>query len=263
MNISALETNVTYTEYYSNQIKEGESVAFPDKMSKINEKSEVELNLEYYHSLCKEFPGATFRLDDIQTALKMNGYTLETLGYNGSFHQVGSNFGAIGQCSIQIDIAVIEKMRTDPKYETSAKWKIGDSIARFGEYQTEVPEEPYTVVCLEDDNGRLQRSRWHSSSRFPTEEETKEMIREYQAKTPRLDTDKMTDDLIDSYLKMIEESEQKRKDLMEKMQDKEEIQKIDETDTWFNEHAANEYTRNFTYEGNNPFSLDNLGIMMA
>ena len=247
MNISALEKNVTYTEYYSNQIEEGESVAFSDKMSKINEKSEVELNLEYYHSLCKEFPGASFRLDDIQTALKMNGYTLETLGYNGSFHQVGSNFGAIGQCSIQIDIAVIEKMRTDSKYEMSAKWKIGDSIARFGEYQTEVPEEPYTVVCLEDDNGRLQRSRWHSSSRFPTEEETKEIIRAYQAQTPRLDTDKMTDDLIDSYLKMIEESEQKRKDLMEKIQDKENDQKEDEVDTRFMKHASDEYIRNFAY----------------
>ena len=186
-------------------------------------------------------------MDDIQTALKNNGYTLESLGYNGSFHQIGSNFGEIGQCSIQIDIAVIEKMRTDPKYETAARWKIGDSIARFGEYQTEVPEEPYTVVCHEDDNGRLQRSRCHSSSRFPTEEETKEMIRAYQAKTPRLDTDKMTDDLIDSYLTMIEESEQKRKDLMEKIQDKENNQKEDEADTRFMKYASDEYTRNFAY----------------
>ncbi len=264
MNISTLDSNSITNEYNSANVKDiVKTVSFSDKVSKVNEKSEVELNLEYYHSLCKEFPGVTFRLDDAQTALKTGGYTLETLGYNGSFHQVGSNFGEIGQCSIQIDISVIEKMRMDPQYEIAAKWKISDSITRFGEYQTEVPEEPYTVVCLEDDNGRIQRSRWHSSSRFPTEEETKEMIRQYQNKTQKLDSDKMTDDLIDSYLKMIEESEQKRKDLMEKMQDKEEIQKIDENDTWFNEHAANEYTRNFTYEGNTPFSLDNPGIMMA
>ncbi len=247
MKISSLETTVTYADYNSKQIKEEKNVAFSDKMSNANEKSEMELNLDYYHSLCKEFPGATFRLDDIQTALKMNGYTLETLGYNGSFHQVGSNFGAIGQCSIQIDIAVIEKMRTDPKYETSAKWKIGDSIARFGEYQTEVPEEPYTVVCLEDDNGRIQRSRWHSSSRFPTEEETKEMIRQYQNKTQKLDSDKMTDNLIDSYLKMIEESEKKRKVLMEKIKDKEDNQKNDEVGTRLMEQASVEYTRNFEY----------------
>ncbi len=247
MNISALETMTIYTDYNADQTKEGKSVAFSDKMSSANEKLEMELNLDYYHSLCKEFPGATFRLDDIQTALKMNGYTLETLGYNGSFHQVGSNFGAIGQCSIQIDIAVIEKMRTDPKYETSAKWKIGDSIARFGEYQTEVPEEPYTVVCLEDDNGRIQRSRWHSSSRFSTEEETKEMIRQYQNKTQKLDSDKMTDNLIDSYLKMIEESEKKRKVLMEKIKDKEDNQKNDEVDTRLMEQASVEYTRNFEY----------------
>ena len=248
MNISAFSSNTIANGYNSTTVNDNtKTISFSEKMSKVNEKSEVELNLEYYHSLCKEFPGATFRLDDIQTALKNNGYTLESLGYNGSFHQIGSNFGEIGQCSIQIDIAVIEKMRTDPKYETAARWKIGDSIARFGEYQTEVPEEPYTVVCLEDDNGILQRSRWHSSSRFPTEEETKEMIRAYQVKTPRLDTDKMTDDLIDSYLKMIEESEQKRKDLMEKIQDKENNLKEDEVDTKFMKHASDEYTRNFAY----------------
>lgn len=248
MNISAFGSNIITNEYNLATVNDNtKTISFSEKMSKVNEKSEVELNLEYYHSLCKEFLGATFRLDDIQTALKNNGYTLESLGYNGSFHQIGSNFGEIGQCSIQIDIAVIEKMRTDPKYEMAARWKIGDSIARFGEYQTEVPEEPYTVVCLEDDNGRLQRSRWHSSSRFPTEEETKEMIRAYQAQTPRLDTDKMTDDLIDSYLKMIEESEQKRKDLMEKIQDKENDQKEDEVDTRFMKHASDEYIRNFAY----------------
>ncbi len=248
MNISAFGSNIITNEYNLVTVNDNtKTISFSEKMSKVNEKSEVELNLEYYHSLCKEFPGATFRLDDIQTALKNNGYTLESLGYNGSFHQIGSNFGEIGQCSIQIDIAVIEKMRTDPKYETAARWKIGDSIARFGEYQTEVPEEPYTVVCLEDDNGRLQRSRWHSSSRFPTEEETKDMIRAYQNKTQKFDSDKMTDDLIDSYLKMIEESEQKRKDLMEKIQDKENNLKEDEVDTKFMKHASDEYTRNFAY----------------
>ena len=248
MDISTLGSNSITNEYNSANVKDiVKTVSFSDKVSKVNEKSEVELSLEYYHSLCKEFPGVTFRLDDSQTARRNNGYTLESLGYNGSFHQVGSNFGEIGQCSIQIDIVVIEKMRTDPKYEMAAKWKIGDSIARFGEYQTEVPEEPYTVVCLEDDNGRIQRSRWHSSSRFPTEEETKEMIRQYQNKTQKLDSDKMTDDLIDSYLKMIEESEKKRKVLMEKIKDKEDNQKNDEVDTRLMEQASVEYTRNFEY----------------
>lgn len=217
-------------------------------MSKVDEKSEEELNLEYYHSLCKEFPGVTFRLDDAQTALKTGGYTLETLGYNGSFHQVGSNFGLIGQCSIQIDISVIEKMRMDPKYEMSAKWKISDSVARFGEYQSEVPEEPYTVVRLADDNGRIQRSRWHSASKIPTEEETKEMIRAYQASKHPLDTDKMTDDLTESYLRMLEKSEQKRKELAKRTQNNEDGQKTGEVDSRLMEHATNEYSFNFSYE---------------
>ena len=57
MNISALETTTIYTDYNAGQPKEGKSVAFSDKMSSVNEKSEMELNLDYYHSLCKEFPG--------------------------------------------------------------------------------------------------------------------------------------------------------------------------------------------------------------
>lgn len=249
MDISAITINNAISGQYKTVIKdELSSISFSDKMSKVNEKSEAELNLEYYHSLCKEFPGITFRLDDIQTALKNDGYTLETLGYNGSFHQVGSNFGEIGQCSIQIDIAVIERMRNDPKYETSVKWNIQFSKERFGEYQTEVPEQPYTVVCFEDDNGRLQKGRWHSASRFPTEEETKEMIRKYQAKAQRFDTDRMTDDLIDSYLKMIEESEQKRKDLMEKLSDKDCTQESDCIYTKALEQGSIEYSRYFAYE---------------
>ncbi len=264
MNISAFGSNTIANGYNSTTVNDNtKTISFSDKMSKVNEKSEVELNLEYYHSLCKEFPGITFRLEDIQTTIKMNESGKTSLGYNGSLHQVGSNFGEIGQCSIEIDVAVIERMRNDPKYETSVKWNIQFSKERFGEYQTEIPEQPYTVVCFEDDNGRLQTGRWHSASRFPTEEEIKENMKADFADISKMDPDKMADDLIDSYLKMIEESEQKRKDLIEKMKDKEEIQKMDETDTWFNEHAANEYTRNFTYEGNTPFSLDNPGIMMA
>lgn len=249
MNISALGSNSIINEYNSANVKDTEKTnLFSEKMSKVDEKSEVELNLEYYHSLCKEFPGVTFRLDDAQTALKTGGYTLESLGYNGSFHQVGSNFGSLGQCSIQIDISVIEKMRMDPQYEMSAKWKISDSIARFGEYQSEVPEEPYTVVRLADDNGRIQRSRWHSASRIPTEEETKEMIRAHQAPKHPIDSEKMTDDLIGSYLKMIEKSEQKRKELAKKTQNNEDDQKTGEVDVWLMEHAANGYSFNFLYE---------------
>ena len=247
MNISSLETTVTYADYNSKQVKEEKTVAFSEKMSKANEKSEVELNLEYYHSLCKEFSGITFRLEDIKTALTLNESGKEYIGYNGSMHQVGSDFGAIGQCSIEIDVAVIEKMRTDPKYEQSVKWHIQFSKERFGEYQTEIPEQPFTFVCIEDNNGKVQTSRGHASVQPATEEEIKEKIRARKAKTPQLDSDKMTDDLIDSYLKMIEESEQKRKELDEKEQYKED-KKTEEVATRDMEHAANEYTNNFAYE---------------
>lgn len=221
---------------------------FLDMKVKTVEKTEDELNLDYYSSLCKEYPEASFRLDDVRTAKKMNGYTLDTIGYNGSFHQEGSNFGAIGHCSIQIDIAVIEKMRTDPKYEMAAKWKISDSIARFGEYQTEVPEEPYTIVRLEDDNGRIQRSRWHSSSRIPTEEETKEMIKDYQGKAHKPDTEKMTDRLIDSYISMIEESERNRKEFMKHHKRGNDVQNSMINDARIMRRVSGEYSQSFVYE---------------
>ena len=89
------------------------------------------------------------------------------------------------------------------------------------------------------------------------------MIRKYQAKAQRFDTDKMTDNLIDSYLKMIEESEQKRKELAEKTRDNEDVQKTDEVDKRIMEYASNEYSLSFSYEGNIPFSFDNKEIMMA
>ena len=248
MNISAFGSNIITNEYNLATVNDNtKTISFSDKMSKVNEKSEVELNLEYYHSLCKEFPGITFRLEDIQTALKQNAMGKISLGYNGSMHQVGENFAGIGQCSIEIDISVISRMRTDKNYETAAKWMIKDSRDRFPEYMTEVPEEPYVAVCLEDVNGKIQRSRMHSSVRIPTEEELQEKLGLDSSDALKLDPDKMTDDLIDSYLKMIEESEQKRKDLMEKIQDKENNLKEDEVDTRFMKHASDEYTRNFAY----------------
>lgn len=55
----------------------------------------------------------------------------------------------------------------------------------------------------------------------------------------------MTDALTDSYLKMIEESEQKRKELTEQIQDKEDIRKRDDKSVM--ERISDEYSRNFSY----------------
>ena len=133
----------------TSRIKEDNtSVKFSDTIGQVQEKSEVELNLEYYHSLCEEFPGITFRLEDIRSAIDSNNKGQDYLGYNGSMHQVGDNFGGIGQCSIEIDVAVIERMRNDPRYETAVKSYITDSQNRFREYQAEDPERPYACLYL-------------------------------------------------------------------------------------------------------------------
>lgn len=221
MKISTFNSQILLGDNNTTNVERNTSVDFSNEISKINEKSEADLNIEYYHSLCKEYPGITFRLEDIQTALKLNESGKEYIGYNGSMHQVGSNFGAIGQCSIEIDVAVIEKMRNDPKYEQSVKWHIQFSKEKFGEYQTEIPGEPFTFVCIEDSNGKIQTSRGHSSVQPSTEEEIKKKMSVRNDKMPQLDSDKITDDLTDSYLRMIEESEQKRKKLLEEIDNKE------------------------------------------
>ena len=88
-------------------------------------------------------------------------------------------------------------------------------------------------------------------------------MRTSNSKIQQLVPDNMKDNLIDSYLKMIEESEQKRKELAEKTRDNEDVQKTDEVDKRIMEYASNEYSISFSYEGNIPFSFDNKEIMMA
>ena len=253
MNLS-IETNTDINNSVTQIRRKENSVnrSFPVDLSSQCEKSEVDANLEYYYSLCKEFPGITFRLEDIQTALKQNAMGKISLGYNGSMHQVGENFAGIGQCSIEIDISVISRMRTDKNYETAAKWMIKDSRDRFPEYMTEVPEEPYVAVCLEDVNGKIQRSRMHSSVRIPTEEELQEKLGLDSSDALKLDPDKMTDDLINTYLQMLEKSEQKRKELLDKNEEKQAREKdiTDKTveDEEIMNRASNRYSLNFIFE---------------
>lgn len=84
----------------TSRIKEDNtSVKFSDTIGQVQEKSEVELNLEYYHSLCEEFPGITFRLEDIRSAIDSNNKGQDYLGYNGNFNQVGSDFGGFPHCN--------------------------------------------------------------------------------------------------------------------------------------------------------------------
>lgn len=231
-------------------VEKSTSADFSNNIYRVNEKTEVELNLEYYHSLCKEFSGITFRLEDIQTALKLNDTGKEYMGYNGSMNQVGSNFGAIGQCSIEIDVAVIEKMRTDPKYEQSVKWHIQFSKERFAEYQIEIPEQPFTFVCIEDNNGKVQTSRGHSSVQPATEEEIKGKMRVCNGKAAQIDSSKMAGNLIDSYLSMIEESERKRKEFIRHHKSVNDAQSSMMNGAKIMSQVSGEYSQSFVYKYN-------------
>ena len=91
----------------------------------------IQSPLDYYNTLCKDYPDVTFRLDDIRTGQE-KGWGL---GYNNSLNQRGTDFGMAGRCSINIDIAVIERMQKDPKYEQQIKGIIASSRKNYSSYE--------------------------------------------------------------------------------------------------------------------------------
>lgn len=170
--------------------------------------------LSYYEDLCKEFKGISFRLDDIQEASKHGNCPY--LGYNNSFNQVGVNFGNMGQCSITLDVSVIERMQKDPQYEERVKGMIQNSYDRYSEYTSRALEDGYSYMSLviEDNNGMPTRSIQQSNSDYSTEDEVRKMWNmDSDTKKISLQFEEQKKALIDSYLKMLDENSKVRNKL--------------------------------------------------
>lgn len=87
--------------------------------------------VSYYDALCREFPEITFRLGGSSDRAEGEYDT----GYQGSSHQRGNGFSMPGQCSIEIDYKVIEKMMSDETYAAKVKGIIQNLESNYSTYE--------------------------------------------------------------------------------------------------------------------------------
>lgn len=174
------------------------------------EKSETTDALTYYKNLCSKYPNISFRLTDYVNGTNASGYNL---GYNNSMNQVGENFGAMGQCSIEIDISVVEKMMKDTKYAEHANGWIQAFEQNYSGHAVDVASSGYSNFCftLHDFGNGIETGRTDSHNAFSTEAEVKKMWAndEYKNKATKY-TEQKKAALTDAYLKMLEESRLKQ-----------------------------------------------------
>ena len=184
----------------------------------VKQNSSADPILEYYHNLCEQYPGITFRLWDMETSAQTEG---RSIGYKNSLHQVGDNYGANGQCSITIEINVIKRMMEDPAYENEAKDWIEESQRCYSQYElsTKACGMKYTDVSLQDDNGRILHGVGHYPRRFSTEEELLAMRAESNKESyADIIKEQIADnvDMFDSLMEMLDKSREKQRELAKK-----------------------------------------------
>ena len=172
--------------------------------------------LKYYNQLCEQYPNVTFRLDDMETA---SNHSDVYLGYNNSMNQVGDHFGAAGQCSINIDVAVIRHMMSDARYENQVTDEINYTIEHYASYEedTKACGMQYTSVCFEDTNGTFTPSIARSHMPYSTEEEVRAMWNKSdtnQTKELLKHNALQSTDLFDHFMEMLDQSHEKHKELI-------------------------------------------------
>jgi len=177
--------------------------------------------LDYYHDLCKKYPNVSFRLEDLETGSKMPSEP-PYLGYNNSFNQIGDNFGNPGQCSITIDKKVIENMQKDTVYKEIVYSYIENLEAQQVGYQQYATQEGMSCFAhiLEDNNGVLAPSTTYAHSAFSTEEEVRKIWKmEASNKEIAKTLEQLKDDMIDTYLAMIEQSKRTKDKILTGVED--------------------------------------------
>lgn len=179
-----------------------------------NEKETQDDVLSYYQKLCKEFDGGSFRLDDLQETSKHADDVY--LGYNNSFNQSGNNFGNMGQCSISLDVSVIERMKNDPNYEERIKGMIRDSYTRYSQYEANAVQDGYSFVSIsiEDNNGVPIRGVKQSHVPYSTEEEVRELWNNADmTKKLTFKIESQKQQMLDSYMKMFDVNRRRKSEL--------------------------------------------------
>lgn len=158
--------SAAYKKAYNNTGKVGSELSISSKESMPNDP------LAYYKQLCSKYPNISFRLTDYVNGTNASGYNL---GYNNSMNQVGENFGAMGQCSIEIDISVVEKMMKDTKYAEHANGWIQAFEQNYNGHAVDVASAGYSNFCftLHDFGNGIETGRTDAHNAFSTEAEVK------------------------------------------------------------------------------------------
>lgn len=205
MNIRSIGND---TIFQSKTKTESNSRVFTEPVPQNN--AETISPLEYYKNLCKDYPDITFRLNDRETDLRLGNQV--AFGYNGSLNQVGEGFGKPGQCSIDIDVAVIRHMQSDEAYETRIRAMIEDSRNKYSFYEDRALRDGFFYVCvvIEEEGGEPLYGVANSRMPFSTEEELKEMWKEESLQDQvYIKYKNVQDSLVDQYLKMLEDRDGK------------------------------------------------------
>ncbi len=163
MNINNLGNSYSTYNYYNNTNKTektDKTFSLDKTENTASSSSEKISNTEYFDKLCKEYPGVTFRLED-------NSIT----SANGLLKQVGNNFGAKGQCSISIDLKVIEKMQKNPEYESKVKGMIQGSKERYSTFEADALRDGKQYVSVVIEDGGNGPTRGIMESNYPYSQE--------------------------------------------------------------------------------------------
>lgn len=220
MEIGTLNDRIDYN-IYEKKADKTQSI-FSAKME-TQEESVPSDPLAYYRKLCEQFPNISFRLVDEETAAKHPDKIC--LGYNGSMNQVGTNFGGVGHCSINLDISVIRNMQNDPEYAEDVISRIKSTEKMYPSIESGTRElgMVYSQVTLFDDNGRISDHITMSKQQPSTEEQIRRMWGageilggsglsfggvDSQEIAKRI-YNKIQDAMIDGYLDLTEEKESK------------------------------------------------------
>ena len=222
MNISG----IGYNQPAYNKVKQTKTENVSFEIKKGNSEDSV---LDYYHGLCKKYPDITFRLNDMEDAIQKGRNT----GYNNSLNQVGENYGAIGQCSISLDVKVIENMMNDPNYARGVNHWIEYIQNDYSLFEDESKQLgcSYTDVSIEDDNGRCFFSVGHYHLPFSTENELKEIWAQQDAGLTSEDIKKKFSenvDMFDHLMETFDKSQEKYKEMIRRYYDSDKL--IDELD---------------------------------
>lgn len=172
MEIGALNSRIDYS-IYGKRAEKNQAV-FSTKLETPKEHVPSD-PVAYYKKLCEQFPNISFRLVDEETSANNPGKIC--LGYNGSMNQVGTNFGGVGHCSINLDISVIRNMQKDPEYEQGMISLIKQTEKMYPSIESDTRSlgMMYSQVTFCDDNGKIIHHIGMSKQQPSTEEKIRRM----------------------------------------------------------------------------------------